>query len=94
MKSTNADRMNLPIRQSLPAKSCGDAMNFRARCKLLSKPYWVTHYKGSVWSWCIPFQNYFSPQRMGAITMIAISILCALLICLFRFDLDDAASPR
>jgi hypothetical protein len=31
MKSTNADRMNLRIRQSLLAKSCGGAMNFRAR---------------------------------------------------------------
>src|SRR5262245_51085310 len=38
------------------------------------------------------FRNYFSPQRMGAVAMIAISILCALLICLFRLDLDDAAS--
>jgi len=31
MKSTNADRMNLPIRQSPLTKSCGDAMNFLAR---------------------------------------------------------------
>ena len=32
------------------------------------------------------------PQRMGAMTMIAVLILCALLICLFRLDLDDAES--
>jgi len=31
MKSTNEDRMNLPIRQSLGAESCGDVMNFCAR---------------------------------------------------------------
>jgi hypothetical protein len=36
------------------------------------------------------FKNSLVPQRMGAMTMIAVLILCALLICLFRLDLDDA----
>jgi hypothetical protein len=60
--------------------------------KLLSKPYRVTLWGSSVWGWRIPFQNYFLPQRIGAITMIAISIFCVLLICLFQLDLDDTTS--
>jgi hypothetical protein len=31
MKSTNAERMNPPIRESLRAESCGRVMKFRAR---------------------------------------------------------------
>ena len=31
MKSTNAKRMNLPIRESLRAESCAGVMKFRAR---------------------------------------------------------------
>jgi len=31
MNSTNAERVNLPIRKSLRVESCGDPMNFRAR---------------------------------------------------------------
>jgi hypothetical protein len=38
------------------------------------------------------FRTTYAPQRIGPMTMIAISLLCGLLICLFRLDLDDAAS--
>ena len=92
MKSTNADRMNLPIRQSLLeelrwrnefSRMVANCCRNRIGSRIAGLRLELAH----------SFQNYLSPQRMGAITMIAISILCALLICLFRFDLEDAASP-
>ena len=38
------------------------------------------------------FRTTDALKRIGGMTMIAISILCGLLICLFRLDLDEAAS--
>jgi hypothetical protein len=58
MKSTNAERMNLPIRESRRAESCGGVMKFRARWQTAVDTASVTHHRSSVWSWPLPFQNY------------------------------------
>ena len=91
MNSTNPERMNLPIGELLRAESCGGVMKFsrtmangcrnRIGSRIAEAPSGVGAFR---------FRIYFSPQRIGAMTMIAVLILCGLLICLFRLDLDNA----
>ena len=58
MKSTNAERMNLPIRESLRAENCGGVMKFRARWQTAVGTVSGHASQKLVWSWRLPFQNY------------------------------------
>jgi hypothetical protein len=60
MNSTNPERMNLPILELVRAESCGGMINFRARWQIAVETVSGHHCRSSVWSWRIPFQNYFT----------------------------------
>ena len=93
MNSTSAERVNLPMRELVWAESVrspdelsrtmANGRRNRIGLRIAEAPSGVGAFR---------FKIHLVPQRMGAMTMIAVSILCALLICLFRLDLDDAES--
>jgi hypothetical protein len=90
MNSKKAQLINLPIRELLPAKSPADVMRLRARFQTAVETVSGHALQKLRLELTHSVSELLLTQRMGAMTMIAISIFCVLLICLFRLDLDDA----